>query len=87
MVAFVSVVTSVGTALSAAVWKLWNWVEKRVADCESDRQVLHGKIEGMNAEMRTITRSIGQMEGKLSSISIRTDHIEQTEQNNGKGSK
>ncbi len=78
IVAALSMITAAGGGLSFAVGKLWTWVDKRIQDCEADRTVLHSHIDGMNTELRTLSRTVGQMEGTLSKITSRNDKIDET---------
>ena len=65
-----------GGVLSAAVFKLWTWVDKRILDCESDRNVLHANVKEMNTELRTLSHTVGHMEGKLQEIQARNSIID-----------
>ena len=78
IVAALSMITAAGGGLSFAVGKLWTWVDKRIQDCEADRTVLHSHFDGMNTELRTLSRTVGQMEGTLSKITSRNDKIDET---------
>ena len=76
VLAALGALASGGAVLTASVAKLWTWVDKRINDCEEDRGVLHGKIENMCVELKTISRTVGQMEGELKSIKVRNDSID-----------
>lgn len=68
--------TVAGGGLSAAIVKLWAWIDKRIVDCEADRLVLHAKVETMHGEMKLISRTVGHMEGELKAISERNNEID-----------
>ena len=78
ILACLGLITAAGGGLTAAVVKLWAWIDKRINDCEADRTVLHSHIDGMNTELRTLSRTVGQMEGTLSKITDRNDKIDET---------
>lgn len=80
IVAALAAITTAGGVLTAALAKLWTWVDKRVADCEEDRGVLHGQLAVMNTEMRTISRQVGHMEGQLENIKSRNAAIDEAKQ-------
>lgn len=69
-------VTAAGGALTAAVVKMWLWIDKRVQDCEADRTVLHTTIGTMSKELQTINRTVGQMESQVALIKERNDTID-----------
>ena len=73
ILAAITLITTAGAGLSAAVVKLWAWVVKRIDDCESDRSVLHGKIQGLNDEILTISTTVARMEGHMQHIDKRQD--------------
>ena len=74
VVAILSFLTAAGGGLSVIVGKLWVWVDKRVNDCEADREVLHSRIEDMNTELRDISRTVGRLEGKMDNTAKTTEH-------------
>jgi hypothetical protein len=74
--AAITLITTAGAGLSAIVAKLWAWVAKRIDDCEADRSVLHGKIQGLNDEILTISTTVARMEGHMSKIDKRQDKSE-----------
>jgi uncharacterized coiled-coil protein SlyX len=78
--AAIGLITSAGGGLTALVLKLWAWVAKRIDDCEADRSVLHGKIEGLNDEILTISTTVARMEGHMQHIDKRQDKNEQANQ-------
>lgn len=77
--AAITLITAGGAGLSAIVAKLWAWVTKRIDDCEADRIQLHGKIEGLNDEILTISTTVARMEGHMSKIDKRQNASEQSE--------
>lgn len=72
------IITGAGGGLSLTVGKLWKWVDKRIQDCEADRNVLHSHIDKMNDELKTISRTVGHMEGALQEIKSRNYKIDHT---------
>jgi len=76
IVAALAMITSAGGGLSFAVGKLWQWVDKRIQDCEADRTVLHTHIKDMNSEIQTLSRTVGHMEGTLEEITARNSRID-----------
>jgi hypothetical protein len=76
IVAALGILSAMGGGLSFAVGKLWQWVDKRVLDCEADRFVLHGHIKTMNIEIQDLSRSVGHMEGTLETITKRNNLID-----------
>ena len=83
IVGAIGLLTAAGGGLSVATGKLWAWVNERIKDCENDRTVLHKHIDGMNTELKTLSRTVGRMEGTLEEVTARNkriDHDEEDEQ-------
>jgi hypothetical protein len=76
IVGAIGILTAAGGGLSVATGKLWSWVDKRIQDCEKDRTVLHEHIDGMNTELKTLSRTVGHMEGTLQEITSRNSRID-----------
>ncbi len=73
IMAAITLITTLGAGLSAAVVKLWAWVDKRIQDCETDRNGLHLKIEGLNEEILSISTTVARMQGHMEHIDKRQD--------------
>ena len=87
LMAAMALITTAGAVLTGAVAKLWAWIDKRIADCEKDRTVLHEKVNTLNGDVLTISTTMVRMEEHLKFIDTRrdSDHPESKAKRNDGG--
>jgi hypothetical protein len=73
ILAAIAAITTGGEVLTGAVAQLWKWVDKRIVDCEDDRRVLHGKIEGLHGQLFDFSETVGRIEKHLEYIDERRE--------------